>query len=138
MLTPKEYLRSIGVETGGRGRMPADHVAKVKAAVASGIAIKGYEASTPRVSSTSTAPSEPVVTRAAAGASVYDVSPPLRDEHVNKAMADGRNVGMRAICQGCGNSLTYCPCKSPTVFVDHDRMCVVEFVSTPHTPIRWW
>ena len=35
-------------------------------------------------------------------------------------------VGMRNVCQGCGNSFTYCPCRVPT-FLDNTGIVPVEF-----------
>lgn len=135
MQTPKEYLRSIGIDVSGRGRMSAENVAKVKEAVASGVSIKGYATvSTPALAATT----EESVSRTS-GTGVFDIRPPLRDERMLTATAGGKEVGMRTVCQGCGNSLTYCPCIRSMVYVDHDRIAAVEFkqLNSPK-PVRWW
>lgn len=35
-------------------------------------------------------------------------------------------VGMRNVCQGCGSSFTYCPCRQPS-FLDNTGIVPVEF-----------
>lgn len=109
-----------------RGRLSGAAIERCKELAAGGWDIEGY------VSSKSTG--SPVVEKvkvAAVGKEIADIGNPLRDESVWEAYAvhDGKNVpvGMRTVDNLCGNSLTYCLCRSPRVWLDHDLEVVVNF-----------
>lgn len=137
MMKPKEYLRSIGIETGGRGRMPKDHVALIQKAVNEGMAIEGYS----RTGAANDEGTREVVRVATNGEKkIADIGAPTRDEMALIAKVNGTTVGMRSVCR-CGNSLTYCYCDTPMMWVDSDTLAVVSFFPRPANaprPNRWW
>lgn len=109
-----------------RGRLSAAAVRRCEQLAASGVQIDGYV-----VSSSNTGPvaDAPVVKKVAQSnvKEVADIGEPYRDENYWTASADGHPVGMRTVDNVCGNSLTYCPCPHPRVWVDFDHEAVVQF-----------
>ena len=130
-MKPKEALVKDGFLPPGsenrRGRLSADAIDRCKALAAQGWKIEGYEVS----SSNSTAPVVEKVKVATGEKTIADIPDyPLRDESMWEAYANHNGlvkIGMRTVCNNCGCSLTYCPCKSPMVWVDHEHQCVVNF-----------
>ena len=136
-MKPKEWLYANGhISKIGRGRMSAEHIALVKEAVANGVKIEGYEtvkSSKPSVSTEK--PTAPAVERTKIDPNrVIDCPDPLRDEREFDAFVtvDGKTskIGKRTVCNGCGNSLSWCWCPTPSVWVDHTREAVVTFKFT--------
>lgn len=128
-IKPKQWLYDNGHtdSLGGRGRMSAAHKALIMEAVAKGVNIEGYAVVE---QSTTAAPAE--VKRVAVDPNrVVDVPDMSRDERevMGYYLSDGKTVevGMRTVDNNCGNSLTYCRCESPRVWVDYDRQVVVNF-----------
>lgn len=132
-MKPKEWLLKNGhIKEITRGRMSREHISLIENAVKNGETIEGY--------SRSTAPIKPVVsvgkavskTEKSNGTGIVAIpDSPLRNETMWEAYAnvDGKIkvIGMRTVCNTCKNSLTYCPCKSPLVNLDFDRVGVVNF-----------
>lgn len=132
MMKPKVALVKDGYLPPGsenkRGRLSGDAIERCKVLAAQGWDIEGY------VSSKPTEGAAPVVEKVkvqAGSKEIADISEPFRDEGYWKAYGNhnGTNIpiGMRTVCNQCGNSLTYCPCKSPRVWVDYDAQVVVNF-----------
>lgn len=131
-MKPKEWLKANGhIETVGRGRLSAAHIALITEAVAKGAKIEGYSVSTVKATDESVT-AKPAVERVKSDANrLLDVPEPLRSDKdwtlVRKS--DGKPihaVGMRNVCQGCGSSFTYCPCSSPSI-LDNTGIVPVEF-----------
>lgn len=133
-MKPKEWLYKNGhiekADMNRRGRMSLAHKALIEAAVANGEKIDGYAVS----SKPAIATDKPVtVERVAVDINrVVDCPEPLRDARDFRVLdkATGKPihaVGPANICNGCKNSFTYCPCKNPRIWLDHDRETVVEF-----------
>lgn len=116
-----------------RGRLSGEAIERCKALAAQGWAIDGYS-----VSEEST-PTAPVVEKVKADPNaVADVPDQSRSETDWQAHTDTGKVGMRTVCNVCRNSLTYCWCPHPVVWVDAGVESVVEFKPRT-TPIpRWW
>lgn len=112
-----------------RGRPSRQYIEWTEGLVAQGWNIKGY--------STSTAPAgtedKPKVERVKRDPNaVIDVPDQLRDETLWKAVAvnsegNAVDVGMKKVCNLCGNSLTYCAHPQPVVWVDYNLEAVVDF-----------
>lgn len=131
-MKPKEWLKQNGhIDTIGRGRLSAAHIALITEAVAKGAKIEGYSVSSAKASDES-ADAKPAVERVKVEANrLLDVPDALRSDAdwtlVRKS--DGKPihaVGMRNVCEGCGSSFTYCPCPSPA-FLDNTGRVPVEF-----------
>lgn len=127
---PNGKVWTAGMEN-SRGRLSAAGIERCKQLSAEGWQIEGYALVAQPTGST--APREVEKVKVQTGEKVIADIPinPLRDEAVWEAYAnvDGKvqSVGMRTVDNVCGNSLTYCPCKSPRVWVDHNRQAVVNF-----------
>ena len=115
----------------GRGRISASNHAFLAEKIASGDSIAGYES----VESSKTT-GEKVFRNAHAPVSsekiIADIGPATRDETELKAYVfDGGEknytLGMRDICHQCGNSFTYCHCRTPQRLVDDNRLAPVYF-----------
>lgn len=135
-MKPKEWLFQNGhIKEIGRGRLSREHIDLIKDAVNHGAMIEGYSVESTPNSTVKTV----VKTDKPASDVVWDIGAPLRDERTIEATAAGKTIGMRTVCQICGNSLTYCPCNNPKVWVDHDHQDVVKFATRkqPMTP-RWF
>lgn len=121
----------------GKGRMPNDARAAVEAYVASGGHLEGYTTTStaaPGGTTTTTVKRE-------AGQTIADIGDETRPEKYNRAFVGTSEVGMRTVCLNCRGSLTYCPCESPRVYVDFDRIGVVGFKSRSNPEEyrnRWW
>lgn len=121
--TPKEALDAdpnwtIPVKL-GRGRMPAGGDAHCRTLAAAGYRIRGYDVTPAKVVSTSTvAPSEPVVRKvAAAGIKEIREFTILWPEDSFKAVGvkDKKEWGMREVCNLCRVSLVQNQCENPTI-----------------------
>lgn len=131
MMKPKVALVKDGFLPPGsenkRGRLSGAAIERCKELAASGWAIEGYVSS----KSDNTAPVVEKVKAQAPGKEIADIGNPLRDESYWEAYANDtegvKSIGMRTVCNVCGTSLTYCPCKSPRVWLDYDREAVVNF-----------
>ena len=134
MMKPKAALVKSGFLPAGsenkRGRMSAAAIAECERLVSEeGYQIEGFSLTAQPTGSTE--PREVERVKPDNGAKVIaDIGAPLRDERQWTAYCnvDGiHTVGMRTVCNVCGNSLTYCPCRSPRVWVDHTREALVNF-----------
>lgn len=119
LYTPKEALDAdpawtIPVKL-GRGRMPKGGDEHCKTLVAAGYKIKGYNA-TASVS-TSTASSEPVVTRSALTniKEVKEFTIYWPEDAFKAVDKDGKEHSMRWCDRGCGVSLVQCLCPEPII-----------------------
>jgi hypothetical protein len=131
-MKPKEWLKANGhIDTIGRGRLSAAHIALITEAVANGAKIEGYSVSSVKATDESVA-AKPAVERVKTDANrLLDVPDALRsDKDYTLVRKDTGKpihaVGMRNVCQGCGSSFTYCPCRVPT-FLDNTGTVAVEF-----------
>ena len=126
-MKPKDALVKDGFLPEGsqnkRGRLSAAAIARCTELASQGWQIDGY------VTSQSASQDAPVVKKVAQSnvKEVADIGEPYRDENYWTASADGHPVGMRTVDNVCGNSLTYCPCPHPRVWVDFDHEAVVQF-----------
>ena len=139
MLKPKAALVKSGFLPAGsenqRGRMSAAMDAECQRLVANeGYSIIGYEAVKPSLSLTKSDGPAPILVKKSATADpsrIADVPEPSRDERDWTATAEveGKTVpvGMRTVDNLCRNSLTYCRCAEPRVWVSHTREAVVYF-----------
>lgn len=132
-MKPKEWLKKNGhIETVGRGRLSAAHIALITEAVAQGAKIEGYSVS-PVKATDESADAKPAVERVKVEANrLLDVPDALRSDKdwsvVRKDTGKPIHaVGMRNVCEGCGSSFTYCPCPSPA-FLDNTGRVPVRFV----------
>lgn len=131
---PKEYLFEHGKidDPKQRGRMSLDNKAFITAAVESGVLIEGYGETTAEdgavvIDKVSIDPNR-----------VFDVPDESRPEASFTAYVGTKEIGMRTICNVCSNSLNYCHCSSPRVWVDFDREGVVNFAGRTKPTKRWW
>lgn len=134
-MKPKEYLFSKGmIQVVGKGRLSREHVQFLKDEAAKGVFIEGYSLVTAPVVAVDKPKAE-----MPKGEQIADVGPPLRDETALMAVCDGKEIGMRTICNVCHSSLTYCGCQFPKVNIDHEREGVVVFKprTTPNRK-RWY
>jgi hypothetical protein len=60
---------------------------------------------------------------------VVEIPNPTRDEKALTAWVGTQKIGMRTVDNNCRRSLTYCPCESPKVWIDHKTEGVVTFRS---------
>lgn len=131
MMKPKVALVKDGFLPPGsenkRGRISLAAIERCKELAAQGWKIEGYEVS-------QSALSAPVVekVKVLTGEKVIaDIGNPSRDENQWEAYANvnGKlvSIGMRAVDNVCGNSLTYCFCRTPMVWVDGDSRVMVNF-----------
>lgn len=133
-MKPKDWLHKNGhIETIGRGRMSAAHIALINEAVANGEQIEGYSiVSDKGIAKATGETAAPTVERTKVDPNrIPDVPDVARDERTTMAyhFVDGKRVeiGMRTVDNVCGSSLTYCHCENPVVWVDFDRSVVVNF-----------
>lgn len=132
-MKPKEYLVKEGhIKVAGRGRLSREQIAIIEAAVSNGVAIEGYSVSTP---ATASEPAE--VKRAVSAVDVFDVPDEKRPERDWEAVRvnDQTTIGMRTVCNTCKNSLNYCLCQFPMVWVGHNHQSEVTFVPRK-TPMK--
>ena len=129
-MKPKEWLKKHGhIDTIGRGRLSAAHIALIKDAVSNGAVIEGYAVSGKPSDDSA---DEKTVSRVSVDPNrIADVPDPLRNKNEwTLIRSDTKKpihaVGMCNVCQGCGNSFTYCPCSVPT-FLDNTGVVPVEF-----------
>ena len=143
-MKPKEWLLANGhIKEITRGRMSRENIALIEDAVKAGTKIEGYAvASAPKDGPVK---DEAKVEKVKADPNrILDIPEnPFRDENQWEAYAnvDGKIVpiGMRTVDNGCGNSLTYCACRTAVVWVDADVSAVVNFKprTTPLSNKRW-
>lgn len=128
---PKEWLYKMGhIDKVGRGRMSADHKRLIEEALVADptLRIEGFEVSAKPSAETA----KPEIVRVKTDANrLLDVPDALRSDKdftlVRKDTGKPMHaVGMRNVCQGCGSSFTYCPCRVPT-FLDNTGIVPVEF-----------
>lgn len=105
-----------------RGRLSGKAIERCEALAAQGWDIDGYQVSK---TSNSTAP---VVLKVKTDSNtIADVPEPTRFESDWTAWVGKQPIGMRTVCNNCRCSLTYCPCESPRVWLDHETQGVVYF-----------
>lgn len=137
-MKPKEWLLKNGhIKEITRGRLSRENIERIENAVREGAVIEGYA-----VSKSTPADNKPVEVdkRPVANVkTVADVPDERRPEDTWEAFTDDHAVSMRTVCNVCGNSLSYCPCSSPLVWLDFDRQAVVNFrVRKSPLPIKRW
>lgn len=131
-IKPKQWLFDNGHtdSVGGRGRMSLAHKNLIMEAVANGTAIEGYALKEAVTLTGKESPAE--VKRIVMDPNkIVDVPDACRDEKAVMGFyrEEGKviEIGMRTVDNNCGNSLNYCHCESPRVWVDYDRQVVVNF-----------
>lgn len=136
-MKPKEALVKDGFLPKGaenkRGRLSGAAIDRCKELAGQGWSIEGYEVSQ---STTSTGP---IVDKVKVDPNrIFDVPDVARDEDMWSAHTSEGEVGMRTVDNGCGNSLNYCRCQHPRVWIDHETEGVVVFKPRT-TPLkkRW-
>jgi len=135
-MKPKEWLLANGhIKEITRGRMSRENIALIEQAVRDGVQIEGYAVSTVKPKTEAEKASPKVEKVAAPSERILDVPDESRSEELWEAytFVDGKRVeiGMRTVDNNCGNSLTYCRCRTATVFLDHETTAMVNF--TPRT-----
>lgn len=125
-MKPKVWLVKNGHLPAGsenvRGRLSLAHKALIEEAVSKGALIDGFVKSTDATAR---------VERVAADR-VVDVPDVARDEDAWEAVGKRNDstfftVGMRTVCNGCHNSLTYCRCDTPRVWDGCEREVFITF-----------
>lgn len=143
-MKPKDWLLANGhIKEITRGRMSRENIALIEQAVRDGVQIDGYTVST-SVRTSPDNPTPPKVEKVAvASDKIADVPDETRPEESWEAYTyvDGvkKSVGMRTVCNVCGNSLTYCADRTPIVWVDADVSGLVSFKvrTKPLSNTRW-
>lgn len=137
MMKPKAALVKSGFLPKGsenkRGRMSAAAIAECERLVTEeGYQIEGFSLATASVGST--APREVERVKVVPGEKVIADLPAMRhDPDVWQAYCnvDGKIVeplaGPKTVCNVCRNSLPYCPCRSPRVWVAGGSEAMVNF-----------
>ncbi len=137
-MKPKVALVKSGFLPAGsentRGRLSGAAIAECERLVGEGWAIDGYSVVKSENTLAKSDGPAPVLVKKTATADpsrIADVPDESRPESVWRASTevDGKAVpvGMRTVCNACHNSLTYCRCSEPRVWVDHDRQGTVNF-----------
>jgi hypothetical protein len=126
-MKPKEALVKDGFLPPGseniRGRMSKDAIARCEQLASQGWQIDGFQV---KKSSDTAAPVE--VERVKVDpTSIPDVPDQTRPEQSWTAHTSEGEVGMRTVCNVCRNSLTYCFCPVPKVWIDHQTEAAVYF-----------
>lgn len=131
-MKPKQWLHANGhLDVIKQGRLSLAHKALIEQAVRDGAQIDGFAVSKaePKTEAEKAAPRVEKV--AIPGQRILDVPDERRSESMWTAHTylDGTKVpvGMRQVCNTCHNSLTYCPCRVPVVWIDHEHTGVVTF-----------
>jgi hypothetical protein len=133
MMKPKHALVKDGFLPAGsenkKGRLSGAAIERCKELASTGWEIEGYSVSdTPDSSGAAVVEKVKVVT---GEKTIADIGNPARDESMWEAYANVNGkivpVGMRTVDNSCGNSLTYCFCRTPVVNVDYDAVAVVNF-----------
>jgi hypothetical protein len=132
-MKPKAALVKAGILPAGsenkRGRLSLDMIEKVKELAIANPSwnIEGYEVSKP----TAATDKPEVVKVKNNGTGILDVPDEAKSESLWEAFVNDNGktipVGMRTVDNVCGNSLTYCRCASPKIWLDHAREGVVYF-----------
>lgn len=126
-MKPKEALVKDGFLPPGsentRGRMSKDGIARCEQLAASGWHIDGFSVTK---SSDSSVPDTVVKVKVDPNR-IADVPEPSRHEDDWTARTSEGVIGMRTVCNVCRNSLTYCHCLQPRVWIDHEHESVVSF-----------
>ncbi len=114
--SPKEALLSYKrIDVIGRGRISRDNNAWLDEMIAKGeFAVSGMNLK----ASSGPTPAPPTVERTKVETGIADVRQPTRDITALEAYVGDIKTGMKAVCDNCRSSLTYCPCESPRVMVD--------------------
>lgn len=126
-MKPKDALVKDGFLPAGsenkRGRLSGAAIERCKELAASGWQIDGYSVSQ------SANTSEPAKVEKVKNDPnrVFDVPDQTRPESSWTAWVGIVPIGMRTVCNNCRCSLTYCPCESPRVWLDHETQGVVNF-----------
>lgn len=118
MMTPKEALAKDGFPVKqGRGRLSREADARCRELAAQGWAIKGYavDKATPK---SATAPV--VVKKAPASTEkiVQDFTILYDENHYKAIGSNGKEYGMREVCNKCRVSLVQNHCETPTILGD--------------------
>lgn len=135
----KDWLLANGyISEVTRGRLSRENLDRIHEAVRQGVVIDGYSVSTVQPAE----PSAPRAVRRVAADTITDVPDEIRPASSWEPLVNGkphRFVGMATVCNGCKNSLTYCYCPTPRVWLDHDREGTVSFTtrSKPLSRRKW-
>lgn len=92
-----------------------------------GYLIKGREAV--KASTSTAAPAAVQRVKVQVGKQIPDLPDKMRDENLVPIMPNGKvwPMGIKGICNLCGNSLTYCPHPAPKVWLDFQTEGMVTF-----------
>lgn len=119
-MKPKEALVKDGFLPPGsekqRGRISLLADNRCKELAAAGWKIDGYESKGDAVEKVKSDPN-----------AVIDIPAARIDERTVRAFTSEGEVGIRTVCNNSGVSMTYCPCPTHKVWLDHDREGVVYF-----------
>lgn len=127
-MKPKQWLFDNGhISVIGKGRLSRESIALIEQAVRDGVNIEGYAVSSVKPKSEDEKSAPKVEKVAVAGNRILDVPDEARDENSWTAHTSEGEVGMRTVGTCCGNSLTYCRCATPMVWLDHMRQAAVFF-----------
>lgn len=113
-----------------RGRLSLSAITRCKELAAEGWDIDGY--SKPTVAVAPVAKTQDKVSKPATEfVGVADTPDEYRPESVWQAHANHGekkvSIGMRTICNQCNNSLSYCHCRTPYVWLDFETEAAVSF-----------
>lgn len=137
-MKPKEALVKDGFLPEGadrkRGRLSLAAIERLKDLASTGWDIEGYSV-TDAPDATGAAVIEKVKTDPNA---VSEIPNEYRAEANYTAHADGKEIGMRTVCNIDRRSLNFCVCAHPRVWVDFDREAVVVFKPRTEPLKRKW
>jgi hypothetical protein len=141
IMRPKDYLYSKGLidNPKQRGRLSLAHKEIIEQAVRDGVQIDGYSVAKSTAPVKDDGTSVPKVERVEKGG-IVDIGDETRPEKSWQAhyMMDGEKV-MRTVCNTCNSSLTYCHCRTPYVWHDHERQGLVQFsLRKDPLPVNPW
>lgn len=125
----KDALVAAGLldkDKAGRGKPSRLMREQAEGLVAQGWNIEGYAVNKGAAPTNSTpAPVQRVERKV--GKQMVDVPDPFRDEGMFRAMVNGKEIGFRTVENQCHNSLGWCRCATPKVWVDAFTEGVVTF-----------
>lgn len=117
-----------------RGRLSLEAKARLAELVALGWDIDGLSAPKPVTEKPEAEPSKPGITPVdgtssarGSGKVIVEIPDERYPENEFRAFAGGKEIGMRDVCNTCGNSFTHNVCSNPTKWIDFETSAPVEF-----------